>query len=304
MNPGQSRNKRIDFGVAMEWSEIKNAMRSDLLARGLTEPRIRLSALDLLEGSFKELFPDFVNNPRVLLDVGKEAMSRKVASLKETGSLNGAESVLKQIFERLTETWMRPSVTRKSGSLHLPKRPSQRPPTGNAIRETRFKLGLPPIIREDSRILILGTLPGEMSLRLQQYYGDPNNQFWNVLSEVYGEVISPDWSGRVEFLHRNGLALWDVLRSAERMGSLDSAIKNEVANDFADLLMTHPSLRAIVFNGGNSQKLFRRHVERSLAVAAKASLPKINLPSTSPTPGKYVPPFEEKVSRWKILRSL
>ena len=149
--------------------------------------------------------------------------------------------------------------------------------------------------------MILGTMPGDDSLRLQQYYAHSANQFWKILAEVYGEAIGADYSRRVEFLHRKKLALWDVLRSAERPGSVDSGIKNEVANDFTTLFAAHTDLKAIVFNGGKAQTLFRRHVERSQATVASVCLQKIVLPSTSPTPGKNVLPFEAKVVCWKSL---
>src|ERR1039458_2650932 len=98
-------------------------------------------------------------------------------------------------------------------------------------------------------------MPGDDSLRLQQYYAHRDNQFWKILAEVYGEAIGADYSQRVEFLHRRRLALWDVLRSAERRGSSDSGIKNGVANDFASILLTYTGLKAIIFNGGKAQML-------------------------------------------------
>jgi double-stranded uracil-DNA glycosylase len=123
------------------------------------------------------------------------------------------------------------------------------------------KAGLSPVIAVCSKILVLGTMPGDDLLRLQQYYAQQENQFWKILSQVYDEAIGPQYSQRLEFLHRRGLAIWDVLRSADRLGSLDSAIKNGVPNDFASLLRTYTNLKFIAFNGGMAQKLFRRHVD-------------------------------------------
>ena len=290
----------------MGWYEIKSAIRADLLARGLKQPRLRLNALDRLEKLLARLLPNFLSNPKILLDVGKEAVSKELAGLKETGSLNGAEkSVLNQIFERLAEASGHSSVARQSGELHPPATAIQRPPTRNAGGDRKnVKLGLPPVIGESSRILILGTMPGDDSLRLQQYYAHGNNQFWKILTEVYGEAVGADYSQRLEFLHRRGLALWDVLRSAERAGSLDSGIRNEVANDFAGLLMIYTGLKAIVFNGGKAQTFFRRHVEKAQGSVASSSLRKVVLPSTSPTPGRNVLSFEAKVIRWSSLPTL
>lgn len=293
-------------GIVMGWSEIRDAIHADLLARGLKEPRLRLTALDRIEKLMAGRFPNFLSNPKVLLDVGKEAVSKELARLKETGRLNGAEeSVLNQIFARLAEASLHPYGARQSGELHPPATASQRSSAGTSGREgMNVKFGLPPVIGEISRILILGTLPGDDSLRLQQYYAHGNNQFWRILAEVYGEAVGADYSERLGLLHRRGLALWDVLRSAERVGSLDSGIKNEVANDFAGLLMAYTGLKAIVFNGGKAQTLFRRHVERAQATVARTSLCKVVLPSTSATRGRNVLPFAEKVVRWSLLATL
>ena len=290
----------------MGWSEIKEAVRADLLARGLKEPRLRLSALDRLDKLLAERFPDCSSNPRLLLDVGKETVSKELARFKETGNLISAEkSVLNQIFERLAGTSLHSSGARQAGDLHPPATASRRPSIAHAEREgTNVKRGLPPVIGEGSRILILGTLPGDASLRLQEYYAHGNNQFWRILSEVYGEAFGAYYSLRLEFLHRRALALWDVLRSAEREGSLDSAIKNGVANDFAGLLRAHTGLKVIVFNGSKGQSLFRRYVERAQAPADNTILRQLVLPSTSPAPGRNLLPFTGKVDRWRLLASL
>jgi hypoxanthine-DNA glycosylase len=169
---------------------------------------------------------------------------------------------------------------------------------------TNFKVGLPPVIREGSTILIVGTLPGDNSIQLGQYYANISNHFWKILSAVYGETIENDYLRRLEFLHSKGLALWDVLKSAERPGSSDSGIENEVSNDFSALLTAFPGLRAIVFNGGEARRLFRRHVKKSRSDAASILLREVTLPSTSSTPGTHVLSFEDKVGRWKALRSL
>lgn len=288
----------------MNWSEIKEAIRADLLSRRLKEPRLRLRALEVLEKLLSQCYPGFVSDPIILLDVGKGAVSNELARLKATGSLNGAEkSVLNEIFTRLAGTAPHSLGSGMRRRHRKSDVASQRPPTSNSVHEvSNAKFGLPPVIAERSKILILGTLPGDDSLRLQQYYAHCHNQFWKILAEVYGDDIGEDYSKRLEFLHRRGLALWDVLRCAEREGSSDSRIKNEVANDFTDLCYTYVGLRAIVFNGSKARTLFQRHVEKSQP--SVASLTKVVLPSTSPTPGQHVPPYEEKVVRWMLLKTL
>ena len=94
------------------------------------------------------------------------------------------------------------------------------------------KKGLEPIVDENSQILILGTLPSDKSIRTKQYYADPSNGFWEILSSIYDENIAPNYYSRLCFLSNKGIALWDVLISAKRIGSLDSAIEEENPNDF------------------------------------------------------------------------
>jgi hypoxanthine-DNA glycosylase len=113
-----------------------------------------------------------------------------------------------------------------------------------------------------------------------------------------------DYLKRREFLRRRGLALWDVLRRAERPGSADSVIKNAAGNNFMKLLATHTGLKAIVFNGGEAKRLFWSHVEKTQPMLARSSLLKVDLPSTSPAPGKHVLPLKEKIAGWKSLTNL
>ena len=163
-----------------------------------------------------------------------------------------------------------------------------------------LKRGLGPIVDDDARVLILGTLPGDESLRRGEYYGHPRNHFWPLLATVFEEEITATYSERLSFLARNRLAVWDVLYSAERAGSLDSAIKRGRSNNFAALFRDYPNLRTIAFNGQKAHALYRSHVSKLRNVPHdKISL--IVLPSTSPT---HVRPLDEKVAAWKgALRS-
>lgn len=165
-----------------------------------------------------------------------------------------------------------------------------------------IKDGLDPVVDRQSRVLILGTIPGDESLRAKRYYSHARNEIWAILSKVYAEPIGSDYKGRLDFLRRKGLALWDVLRKAERVGSLDSAIRKPEPNDFGDLFEKFPELRTIAFNGGKAHKLYRTHVANQHRVPHDPLRTAV-LPSTSPTPGRYVLPFEEKVARWKAFLS-
>ncbi len=163
-----------------------------------------------------------------------------------------------------------------------------------------IKDGLNPVVDGNSRILILGTIPGDESLKTERYYSHAKNDFWVILSKIYVQPIGSDYKERLEFLRRKGLALWDVLRQAERPGSLDSAIRNLEPNHFGALFEKYPELRTIAFNGTKAQKLYHRHVASQPRIP-RDLLRTAVLPSTSPTPGRHVLPFEEKVAQWKAF---
>jgi hypoxanthine-DNA glycosylase len=157
------------------------------------------------------------------------------------------------------------------------------------------KYSFPPIVTPDARLLILGTLPGEESLRLQQYYGHPRNHFWPLIAAIFGEDVPVAYAERVDLLKRHGCALWDVLESAERIGSSDAAIRNAMVNPFAAFFADYPTIKTIAFNGQKARDLFRRYVVRPGHVSER-DFTTIDLPSSSPL---YTKPLDEKLSVWR-----
>ena len=158
-------------------------------------------------------------------------------------------------------------------------------PTGTSLVEDEVAndgtplVGLAPLADPDARVLILGSFPGEASLVAQRYYGHPRNHFWRLVGGAIGESLDGlDYRCRVERLQVHGIAVWDVIARCERRGSLDSAIRAEVANDIGALLRRCPSIGTIAFNGGKSAS-YRKRVA-SIAEAARCTL--IRLPSSSP----------------------
>ena len=138
------------------------------------------------------------------------------------------------------------------------------------------KVALPPSTDLDTRLLILGSLPGERSLGARQYYAHPSNAFWWLAGEVIHEaLIGMPYERRLERLKAHHIGLWDVIGSADREGSLDSAIRNAVHRDLAGFMATLPELRAIAFNGGEAARRGRRQ----LAGVDRYTL--IDLPSSS-----------------------
>jgi TDG/mug DNA glycosylase family protein len=153
-----------------------------------------------------------------------------------------------------------------------------------------------PVGSSDARLLILGSLPGEASLRAQRYYAHPQNQFWRLLGLAIGEELgSLDYDRRLERLASSRIALWDVIGVAHRQGSLDGAIRGATSNELAAFAATHPELQAIAFNGKTAARLGRA------ALKDLSSVTLIDLPSSSPA---YTLRFAEKARQWSLLGGL
>jgi hypoxanthine-DNA glycosylase len=157
----------------------------------------------------------------------------------------------------------------------------------------------PPIAGRDARILILGTMPGKVSLRERQYYAHPQNAFWKITAEILGFDPATDYHARTSFLRAHGIALWDVLKSCTRASSADSDIDEStlVANDFRRFFATHASIRRVCFNGAKAEALYTRHVHARLA--RYATLERVRLPSTSPANASV--PWPEKLRAWRAI---
>lgn len=160
--------------------------------------------------------------------------------------------------------------------------------------------GFPPIADEHSRVLILGSLPGQASLRQQQYYAHPRNAFWKIVGRLFGAGPELPYEERALRLIQRKIALWDVCAAAQRPGSLDTAIVHSsvVANDFCCFLAAHPDIGMIYFNGGKAAELYRRLVYPGLPTRPSA-ISRETLPSTSPAFAAMS--FEEKLTRWKTI---
>lgn len=155
----------------------------------------------------------------------------------------------------------------------------------------------PPIARPDARLLVLGSMPGAASLRAEQYYAHPQNLFWKILGQILGFDPKAPYAERVACLQEAGIALWDVLASCRRPGSLDSDIHADsaVANDLADFLARHHGIKRICFNGATAETMFRRHVLPQL-LASGISIETVRLPSTSPANASI--PLQQKMDAW------
>ncbi len=157
----------------------------------------------------------------------------------------------------------------------------------------RLKRSFAPVADGRTRVLILGSLPGEVSLAKARYYAHPRNHFWALIGPVIDrDLIGLDYEARLAALREAGVGLWDVVASATRRGSLDGAIRSVAANPLAQLAATLPELRAIAFNGAKSAEIGRKAL-------AGTALELIALPSSSPA---YTLAFETKLAAWMELR--
>jgi hypoxanthine-DNA glycosylase len=155
---------------------------------------------------------------------------------------------------------------------------------------TALLQGLAPVIARHSRLVVLGSFPGEASLRAQQYYGHPRNHFWPLLSAIWGvDLVAVPYAQRVAEARRRGLGLWDIYARCRREGSLDQAIEDAEFNDLASLRRRAPSLKLVAHNGGESA--------RAMKQVQALGLPVLRLPSSSPANASWS--FDRKLQAWR-----
>ena len=153
-----------------------------------------------------------------------------------------------------------------------------------------------PVVGPGARILVLGSVPGQASARAAQYYAHPRNAFWPIMGELFGAGRSLAYADRLRALQAHHIALWDVLASCDRPGSLDADIEDAsiVANDLAGLLGQHPQIDRIVFNGTMAEHCFRRYAAPALPERIRD---RWRLPSTSPAHAAM--PYRQKLELWR-----
>lgn len=161
------------------------------------------------------------------------------------------------------------------------------------------KTGLGPLLCNGPKVLILGSLPGDRSLELQEYYGHPQNRFWKVIAAIHGLPCPADYAGKKAMLARCRIALWDIYHAASRPGSMDSDIRAGEFNDIAELLRRYPSIRTIALNGSAAAGGFDKYLSMSADCKSAATGPERNicgspvrilrLPSTSPANARWTP---------------
>lgn len=157
------------------------------------------------------------------------------------------------------------------------------------------KSNFAPVVSPNTRILILGSLPGEASLAAQRYYAHPQNRFWHLVGAVIGHEVLPElgYAARLAALRAADIGLWDTVASAQRSGSLDTAIRHAAPAPLAEFVAALRDLRVVAFNGGTAARIGRRQL-------AATPLTLIDLPSSSPAYAAM--PLAEKRARWLVLK--
>jgi len=166
-----------------------------------------------------------------------------------------------------------------------------------ALKGGRLK-AFPPVAGPGAVTLILGSMPGEESLRQAQYYAHPSNAFWRIQGRLLCFDPAAPYPERIERLKRAGIALWDVLESCVRPGSMDSDIRDAKPNDFRKFFKANPSIRRIVFNGGTAERLFLKNASAEIPPGCET----VKAPSTSPAYASMR--FETKLEAWRKALAL
>lgn len=155
------------------------------------------------------------------------------------------------------------------------------------------KSSFPPVVAPDTRVLVLGSLPGEKSLAVQRYYAHPQNRFWHLIGKVIGTDLEPlNYEARLAALLKARVGLWDTVASAHRTGSLDASIREAEHNPLAELASSLPELRAVGFNGQASARI-------GMPQLANSGLALMPLPSSSPAHAAM--PLADKEKLWSAL---
>ena len=153
---------------------------------------------------------------------------------------------------------------------------------------------IPPLYSKDSKVLVLGSFPSVKSREAQFFYHHPQNRFWKVISTVFHEAVPVTIEEKRDLLLRNKIAVWDVIKSCEIIGSADSSIKNVIPNDLSDIIKT-AEINRIITNGSTAYQLYRKHIYPITGIEA------LKLPSTSPANATCS--MDCLVKDWSILRT-
>ncbi len=217
---------------------------------------------------------------------------KKDGSTIQAFQIQGRTRNYANIFDRdgLTVSLLGQSITKVKATTTEKTKPTKQAQRPNS---THCKTSFDPISNAETTILILGTMPGDKSLELGEYYGHSRNKFWKIISTITNNDLPLTYSDKKELLLKSKIGIWDVAHKANRKGSLDSAIEDEEPNDLDNFIARHKNLKVIGFNGTKSQALFDKYFDR------QSHLKYISLPSTSPANTSI--DFDNICKQWRQL---
>lgn len=262
------------------WNIIKNRIERTLKTSGLKNPNIRLNALKsidlILDNKYKV-------EPLALLKIDKKKIKEEL-SRKKGSNLNSAEScIINHIYDVINDE----PLQIKGIECQTPKINiiSKKENVNNSS-----KVSFAAFTPNNIKILILGTMPGDDSLKTSEYYHKPQNCFWKIIFDIFSpNNFSNNYENKLNLLADNHIGLWDVLSYASRKGSLDLNIKDEEFNDIDGFIKENPNITKIIFNGKKASKYFAK-------AKYKTTISSITMPSTS---SAYTKPYSEKLKEWK-----
>lgn len=220
---------------------------------------------------------------------------KKDGSVIQAFQIHGRTRNYANIFSRNESTV---SLIRQTSIKSKPETKVRSKAIPETIKQTstHTKTSFDPISNADTTVLILGTIPGDKSLELGEYYGHARNRFWKIISTITNNELPITYADKKSLLLKTKIGVWDVAHKANRKGSLDSAIKDEEPNDLDNFIAMHKNLKIIGFNGIKSQVLFDKYFDR------KSGIKYISLPSTSPANAGI--DFENICKSWRQIVSI
>ncbi len=233
----------------------------------------------------------------LIVNLNHESKTYKQTYKFSGRSIENKDSISFRVNDFGTRIEINWSGAQPLSTIHSSASPKAAPKTnrntgkGEKAKSSNLKQSLPPISDSKSKILILGTMPGEESISKQEYYAHPRNLFWKIIAEITGNELPINYSQKKELLLKENIAIWDVCEICQRKGSLDSEIIDETPNDLEVFLKDRPLIKTIGFNGNKAANLFDKYFNR------KTDFKYFVLPSTSPANASIS--WEKKLDRWK-----
>lgn len=268
---------------------------NDLDRRGLAQPSRRKNAIRRV-AEFIKSTGIYLKNGHLNLPLDKNIFKDAYRRHKQS-ALSGAESSAINLMydilrDKTSDCTVQIAINNK---VELPAIKDKAAISSvNHTQSKNLKTGLAPLIGESPKVLILGSMPGDESIKKQAYYSNTKNAFWRIMRTLFDNNTETD---NKKFIISCGIALWDCVHSAIREGSLDSAIDDDsvVANDIKGLITKYPTINTIILNGGKAEKYFNKYCTDINCKTIR------RLISTSSAATKT---FEYKLKEWSIIKDL